>query len=76
MRRDEWKRKLEDLYVELGQAKSFLVEAEKAVRSGDVDCAKELIQVLLNEISNHRCKPWWSQLSEEIANQERETLLT
>ncbi len=63
MRRDEWERELADLYVELGMARTFLLAAQKDSRTEDIQRATDLIKLVSHEISELRCKPWWSQSS-------------
>lgn len=67
--------KLADLYIELGLARTFLLDAEKAYRMEHIECARELIALLMNEISEHRCKPWWSQTATEHADREGKAAL-
>ena len=73
MRREQWQLKLANLNIELGLARTFLLEAEKASRTEQFECARELIAVLMNEITDHRCKPWWTQNSAESADHESNT---
>ncbi len=75
MHREQWQLKLAKLRIELGLAKTLLLEAEKASRIEHVECARELIALLTDEISDHRCRPWWIQDSVEIADRESKTAL-
>jgi len=75
MRREQWRLKLANLYIELGLAKTFLLEAERASRIEPVERARELIAILMKEISEHRCKPWWSQISAESDDHESKKVL-
>ena len=75
MHREQWQLELANLNIELTLARLFLLEAERARRTKHVESARELIAVLMNEISEHRCKPWWSRGSAESADRERKKAL-